>query len=59
MTLGYKIIILNFMDPYPQSATAGQGSDRKLLVKRIAAAEGETIERNGAILTVPEGGTFI
>ncbi len=47
------------MDPYPQSATAGQGSDRKLLVKRIAAAEGETIERNGAIMTVPEGGTFI
>ena len=28
--------------------------DGKLLVKRIAAVEGETIERNGAILTVPE-----
>ena len=28
--------------------------DGKLLVKRIAAVAGETIERNGAILTVPE-----
>lgn len=31
----------------------------KLLVKRIAAVEGETIERNGAILTVPEGCYYV
>lgn len=28
--------------------------DGKLLVKRIAAVEGETVERIGAIMTVPE-----
>ena len=29
--------------------------DGKLLVKRIAAVEGDIIERNGVSLTVPEG----
>lgn len=33
--------------------------DGKLLVKRIAAVEGETVERNGAILTVPEGCYYV
>ena len=33
--------------------------DGKLLVKRIAAVEGETIERNEAILTVPEGCYYV
>ena len=33
--------------------------DGKLLVKRIAAVEGETIERNGAIMTGPEGCYYV
>ena len=33
--------------------------DGKLLVKRISAVEGETIERNEAILTVPEGCYYV
>ena len=33
--------------------------DGNLLVKRIAAVEGETIERNEAILTVPEGCYYV
>ena len=33
--------------------------DGKLLVKRIAAVEGETIERNGAILTVLESCYYV
>ena len=33
--------------------------DGNLLVKRIAAVEGDTIERNGASLTVPEGCYYV
>lgn len=31
----------------------------RLLVKRIAAVEGETVERNGEVLTVPEGTFYV
>lgn len=33
--------------------------DGNLLVKRIAAVEGDTIEKNGASLTVPEGCYYV
>lgn len=33
--------------------------DGKLLVKRIAAVEGDTIERNGIRMTVPEGCYYV
>lgn len=33
--------------------------DGKLLVKRIAAAEGEPVEHNGVSLTVPEGCYYV
>ena len=33
--------------------------DGKLLVKRIAAAEGEPVEHNGASLTVPENSYYV
>lgn len=33
--------------------------DGKLLVKRIAAMEGDTIERNGVSLTVPDGCYYV
>lgn len=33
--------------------------DKKLLVKRIAAVEGETIERNGISMTVSEGCYYV
>lgn len=33
--------------------------DGKLLVKRIAATEGEIIERNGISMTVPEGSYYV
>ena len=33
--------------------------DEKLLVKRIAAMEGDMVERNGASMTVPEGCYYV
>ena len=33
--------------------------DGKLLVKRIAAMEGDMVERNGASMTVPEGCYYV
>lgn len=33
--------------------------DGKLLVKRIAVVKGEIVERNGAIMTVPEGCYYV
>ena len=35
------------------------GHDGKLLVKRIAAMEGDMVERNGVSMTVPEGCYYV